>query len=81
MRWPNDRHPQRGVTVTDRIVDDRWRRAHEAYLRYSGFALAAFQAAHSPTTPRGLVRELLERHARFMLRAEEARKLAKEYEP
>lgn len=66
--------------MTDRIVDDRWYRAHECWLRYSSHAAAAWTAAHSPTTPRGLIRELLERHARFTERANEARAEAKRYE-
>lgn len=63
-----------------RLISDHWWRAHERYLRYGSHASAAFQAAHNKFTPPSLVRGLLERHARFQLMAEEARKEARRYE-
>jgi hypothetical protein len=67
--------------MTDRLIDDRWYREHEQWLRYSSHADAAWKAAHDPHTPRGLVQSLLERHARFALRAHAARDAARKLEP
>lgn len=66
--------------MTTRVTDQRWWQAHERYLRYSSHALAAWQAANDKWTPPSLVRGLKERHARFMLLAEEARREAKGFE-
>lgn len=66
--------------VTDRVIDDRWWRAHEQYLRYQSHADAAWQAAKNKGTPPSLVRQLLERHARMQLLANEHRAKAKEFE-
>lgn len=66
--------------MTDRVVDQRWWAAWEKFLRYQSHADAAMAAAQNQWTPPSLVRGLKERHARFMLLAEEARKEAKGYE-
>lgn len=67
--------------MNERLIDQAWWTQWEAYLRFQSFADAAWQAAHNPKTPRGLVQGLLERHARMALRAHAARDAAKALEP
>ncbi len=66
--------------MPDRLIPDTLWRHQEAALRYRSHAKAARDAADNPYTPPSLRRTLLEREARFVLRAQEEERQMKEME-
>lgn len=63
--------------MPDRLIPDDWWRHHEASLRYASHAKAARQAADDPYTGVNLRQKLLEREARWALRAKEEADVAR----